>query len=138
MNTFWIIMIIISVCLVIVLFSARKIYKNRLSEILIREEKLKTQFIENANKGISIWIINKYTENDINLLWANKDLLLTIMKYFEYQIAIKTDLLRINTDKNSFLEKQGFVNCLHESHTFFYKLYHKKPKKEEKKGQDLI
>jgi hypothetical protein len=73
--------------------------------------------------------ITKYEEEELNLLFSNPEVIDLLIRIYEFKIFKKTDSIRSleNTE-----QKVGHLDCLHESHLFFYKLKQKLNKKIEK------
>ena len=101
-------------------------------------ENATSQFLENANKPISIGKIEKYTEKDIDFFWKNLEFVETVMKYLEYEIAVKTDTMRNMNDGMSPAEKAGYLNALHSNYLFFYKILNKTTKEDKYSWQELV
>ena len=104
------------------------------NEINILNETL----VEEMNRPLAIWIISKHTEENIAFLKSNKEVLKTLMIYFEYQIAVKTDFMRNISTEVSSEEKAGYLNALHETHLFLYKLVNEVKPKTEYSGKDIV
>ena len=85
----WIIVALI-ILLSLVVYNYKLVLESNKATI----NKLNETLIEWLNKPMVIWIISKYSEEDITLMKANKEVVWAIMKYLEYQIAVKTDLVR--------------------------------------------
>ncbi len=123
MMIYWILIIVIAII-------SWYLYKtNKLNTIL------KDQLVKSKAPQITLWVITKYKESDLELLLSNPDILDLLMSIFQWRIAIKTDGIR---SLENTAEKVWFLNCLHEDYLFFYKLKEKLKKKDEKKWNSLI
>jgi len=111
---------------------------NELSYAKNSLQKATEQIIENAQKPIIIWKIEKYTQQDVLFLWKNPEFIQVLLKYLEYNIAIKTDTMRNTNDWLSIEEKAGYANALHSVHLFLYKILNKQPEKKEYEWKDLV
>ena len=129
----WIIVALI-ILLSLVVYNYKLVLESNKATI----NKLNETLIEWLNKPMVIWIISKYSEEDITLMKANKEVVWAIMKYLEYQIAVKTDLVRNMQTDLSTEEKIWYLNSLHETHLFLYKIFHEQKKKEEYSWQEII
>lgn len=106
-----------------------------MQKIKLLNTALTTEVVETKKAPIIIWSITKYKESDLILLLSNPELIDLLLKVFEFKIAVKTDSIRSLEDT---ARKVGYLDCLHETHLYFYQLKQKLKKKDEKIWQDLI
>jgi len=114
----------------------------RLEEALKREKTEKTdiqnELINTLWKPFIIGKITKYTQKEIDALGKNHEFVDIVMKYLEYEIAINTDKMRSLSDWKSWAEKAWYLNALHATYLFFFKLKNKKPKKQWYTWKELV
>lgn len=106
---------------------------------LQRIKKLNTtltqEVVETKKAPIIIGKITKYKEEELTLLLSNPEVITLLMDIFEYKIAVKTDTIRSLEDTD---RKVWYLDCLHETHSYFYQLKKKLSKKEDKIWQSLV
>jgi len=96
---------------------------------------LTTEVVKTKKAPIIIWRITKYEDKELDLLLSNPDLIDLLLKIFEYKIAKKTDTIRELKDTE---KKVWYLDCLHETHLYFYKLKQKLNKKWAKGWANLV
>ncbi len=96
---------------------------------------LTKEVVETKKTPIIIWSLTKYKEEELVLLLSNPEIIDLLLRVFEYKIAVKTDTIRSLEDT---ARKVWYLDCLHETHLYFYQLKQKLKKKDEKIWQDLI
>ena len=97
-----------------------------------------SELISEKKKPLIIWKINKYKKEELSLLLSNPEVLELLMSITEYNIAKKTDTLRFLNNWQTTEYKVWYIDCLHESHLFFYKLREKIKDKEDKIPKNLV
>lgn len=109
--------------ILILLFFIKKLKNNIqiLSDTLVKTNKILSEE-KQKDKQIIFWVIDKYTDKDINFLKWNKQTLNIILKIIIFYIAYKTDLMRSKDKDISIDNKIWQVDQLHELYNFFYKL----------------
>lgn len=124
---YWIIIAILVILLAWIALYARKLHK--LNSALTNE------VVKTKQTPIIIWKLDKYKEEELELLLSNPEIIDLLVRIYEYKIFMKTDSIRSleNTE-----EKVWFLNCLHSEHLFFYKLKEKLKKKKDKVWQSLV
>jgi len=95
---------------------------------------LTAEVVETKKAPIIIGNFTKYRE-DVTLLLSNPEVIQVLMDIFEYKIAIKTDTIRSLEEVE---RKVWYLDCLHETHLYFYKLKQKLNKKEDKTWNNLV
>lgn len=101
-------------------------------------EELKNELNKSLNNIFIIWVINKYTKEDLQKIWSDKEVIKSILKYLEYNIAKSTDKIRNLNDWISTEQKIWYINCLHEIYIFFSDFLKEEKKNEKYTWQDLI
>lgn len=96
---------------------------------------LTSEVVETKKAPIIIGKITKYKEEELTLLLSNPDIIDLLIRIYEHKIFMKTDSIRSleGTEK-----KVWHLDCLHESHLYFYKLKQKLNKKEDKIWNNLV
>jgi len=129
MMIYWIILLIIWLWITVVLLVLNNRTIKKLNKVLTAE------VVSTKTAPILIWSIEKHKEEELDLLLSNPDIIDLILKIFEFKIAIKTDTIRDLKDTE---RKVWYLDCLHETHLYFYKLKQKLVKKEKKAWANLV
>ena len=132
------IIMIIAIIIACILGYIVYIYIKKVIKLTSQLEKVNTELITHFNKPLLIGKITKYTKRDIDFLWKNKEFVLIMLKYIEFEIAKATDTMRNLNDWKSSAEKAGYLNGLHSVHLFLYKINNKKAEKEGESADSLV
>jgi len=119
--------ILLNIVFIIFCFIWYFLYKTyKKNKILVNE------ILRVSQNKVIIWVVTKYKQEDIERLKASPDYIKIILKYIEYNIAKKTDIIRNLQDWISTEQKVWYLNCLHENYIFFNKLLSEKDEDDEK------
>lgn len=132
MMIFWTILLVVTIIWLLIMVTLLILKNKKLKKLNIT---ITDEIVKTKQQPIIIGKLDKYKEEELEILLSNPDIIDLLVRIYEYKIFMKTDSIR-SLDETE--KKVWFLNCLHSEHLFFYKLQQKLNKKKEKVWQSLI